>query len=554
MRVAEVVLEVLVAHGVRQVFGIPGDAINDITFAISEREDMDFILVRHEEAGAFMASAQAKLTGELTACVGTAGPGAVHLLNGLYDAKLDHAPVIAITGQTATEYIGTGYHQEIDTERLFSDVAEYSRTIMTPDQAMPLMLEAAKAAISAPGVAHISVPTDIAGKRVKVERRDFSLGSERGEMRPCEASLAEAVRLMDAAKKPVILAGIGAASAREELLALSDKLRAPIVRTLRAKDFIDECDDACIGGLGLLGSSVGSRAMENCDLLVIVGADFPYTSFYPEDVPIVQIEPNPGRMGRRAAVAGPLRGHAKATLTEILPRLVGNLSDNFYGEMQARKKSEREGFIGAEQSNAAPIKPQRAIAELAASAAEDAIFVCDTGTATAWTARHLPVKTGQRFTLSSALASMAFALPGAIGAALSYQGRQVVAIAGDGGFAMLMADFVTAVRYELPIVCVILNNQKLGFIALEQLAKGLPEHSIDLANPNFKAFAEACGGVGYVVSEAEQLIPTYADAFAAGRPAVVDVRVDPDELIMPPKITVEQAWNFGIAKIRETLS
>ncbi len=282
MRVADLVLEVLAAHGVRDIFGVPGDAINDITNALRKRDDMRFILVRHEEAGAFMASAQAKLSGRLAACVGTSGPGAIHLLNGLYDAKLDHAPVIAITGQIPTQYIGTGYHQEVDLEGLFSDVAEYSKTVMTEDQLPGLMLEACKAAIAAPGVAHISLPTDVAGRNMKPERCDFAIGSEKGETRPCDPSLEEAVRLIDEAENVAILTGIGAAGARAELLTLSDRLNAPIVRTLRAKDFIDEDVEACIGGLGLLGGTPASDAIDACDLLLIVGADFPYTSFYPK--------------------------------------------------------------------------------------------------------------------------------------------------------------------------------------------------------------------------------------------------------------------------------
>lgn len=553
MRVADIVLDILHAHGVKHIFGVPGDAINDITYALKRRDDMEFILVRHEEAGAFMAVAQAKLTGNLAACVGTAGPGAVHLLNGLYDAKLDHAPVIAITGQAATQYIGTGYHQEVDTERLFSDVAEYSRTVMTEEQLPALMLEACKAAISSPGVAHISIPTDVAGRAVKSKRSDFRLGSEKGEMRPCEPSMREAARLIDAADKVAILAGIGAANARKEMLSLSARLKAPIVRTLRAKDYIDECDEACIGGLGLLGSGAGSAAMSGCDLLLIVGADFPYVSFYPDHAKIIQIEPNPARMGRRAPVAAPLRGHARPALEELLKRTKEKKSDRFYRDMQEEKDKERKAHAKTEGSNATPIKPQRAIAALAAAAPDNAIFLADTGTTTAWTARHLPVGEGQRYTLSSGLASMAFAMPAAIGAQLNFPDRPVIAVAGDGGFAMLMADFVTAVKYDLPITCVILNNAKLGFIALEQEAKGLPEHSIGLLNPDFVKFAESCGGAGFRVEKPEALRETFERAIALDRPAVVDVAVDPDELIMPPKITLEQALNFGLAKVREAL-
>lgn len=326
------------------------------------------------------------------------------------------------------------------------------------------------------------------------------------------------------------------------------------MRTLRAKDYIDEGDEACIGGLGMLGSVAGSAAMDGCDLLLIVGADYPYVSFYPKKAKIIQIEPNPHRMGRRAPVAAPLRGHAKPSLQELNARVKEKSDDRFYRDMQKEKDKERNGHRKAEQSDAAPIKPQRAIADLAAAAPDNAIFLCDTGTTTAWTARHLAVGANQRYTLSSALASMAFALPAAIGAQFSYPDRPVVAIAGDGGFAMLMADFVTAVKYDLPITCVIFNNSKLGFIALEQEAKGLPEHSIDLLNPDFVAFAEACGGVGFRVEKASDLAGVYEKAIATQKPAVVEVMVDPDELIMPPKISLEQAVNFGIAKVREALN
>jgi len=553
MNVADLIVEILVAHGVEHVFGIPGDAINDITDAVRRRDDIDFVLTRHEEAGAFMASAQAKLTGRLTACVGTAGPGAVHLLNALYDAKHDHAPVLAITGQVATAFVGTGYHQEVDSERLFADVAEYSRTVMSEDQMPGLMLEACKAAISTPGVAHLSVPTDVGGRRVKSSRSDLQLGSEKGQMQPCSASLDEAAGLIDSATRVVILAGIGAAGAREELLAISRHLKAPIIRTLRAKDLIDTCDEACIGGLGLLGNVTGSAAMEACDLLLVVGADFPYKDFYPADARIVQIEPNPGRMGRRAPVAAPLRGQARPALEALLPRIREKTDDSFYRDMQQQKADESEDMQSAEQSDSVPIKPQRVMAELSALASDNAIFLADTGTSTAWTARHLPIGLEQRYSLSSSLGSMAFALPAAIGARFAYPDRQVIAIAGDGAFAMLMADFVTAVKYKLPITCLILNNSKLGFIALEQEAKGLPQHSIDLLNPDFVKVAEACGGVGFRVEKPQDLAAVIGQAIAAPDPAIVDIIVDPDELILPPRIGVKQAFNFGLAKVREVL-
>ncbi len=554
MTAADLMLDILAAHGVRDVFGVPGDAINDFTDALRRRDDMRFVLVRHEEAGAFMASAQAKLTGRLTACMGTAGPGAVHLLNGLYDAKLDHAPVIAISGQAATQFIGTDYHQEVGLDRLFADVAEYSQTVMTPQQLPGVMLQACKAALSAPGVAHVSVPTDVAGQSVKSERSDYSIGSHNGETTPCRPSLQRAVELLKQGEKVAILAGIGASGARDELIQLARQLDAPIIRTLRAKDFIDDQDENCVGGLGLLGGPPASKCIDSCDTLLIVGADYPYVAFYPKKARVIQVEASELRMGKRVGVDAPLHGHAKPTLEALLTALDGHTKKGFLSSLQSVKSDWDEKRQKQERSDDVPIRPQRLIADIAAEAPDDAIFLCDTGTSTAWTARHLPVGPGQRYTLSSGLGSMAFAMPGAIGAQLAYPERRAIAIAGDGGFAMLMADFVTAVRYELPIVCVVLNNSKLGFIALEQQGKGLPEHSIDLVNPDFVKFAESCGGLGIAVDKPGDIRPALREALASDLPAIIDVAVNPDELIMPPKVTLEQAANFGLAKIREFLA
>lgn len=554
MTAADLILDILAAHGVRDIFGMPGDAINDFTDALRRRDDMRFVLVRHEEAGAFMASAQAKLTGRLAACMGTSGPGAVHLLNGLYDAKLDHAPVIAITGQAPTQFVGTSYHQEIGLERLFSDVSEYSQTVMTPRQLPAVMLQACKSALSGPGVAHVSVPTDVAGQTVSSDRSDYSIGSRTGETTPCKPSLQRAVDLLREGEKVAILAGIGASGARTELIQLATQLDAPIIRTLRAKDFIDDEEETCVGGLGLLGGPPASKSMESCDTLLIVGADYPYVPFYPKKAKIIQIESSELRMGKRIGVDAPLHGHARPTLEAMLEALEGHSKQGFLSSLQDAKTAWREKRKKHEQSDDAPIRPQRLVADIAAEAPDDAIFLSDTGTTTAWTARHLPVGAEQRYTLSSGLGSMAFAMSGAIGAQLAYPDRRAIAITGDGGFAMLMADFVTAVRHELPIVCVVLNNKKLGFIALEQQGKGLPEHSIDLLNPDFKKFAESCGGLGIAVDKPEDIRPALREALASDRPSVIDVTVNPDELIMPPKITLEQAASFGLAKVREFLS
>lgn len=553
MRVADLVLDILAAHGVEQVYGVPGDAINDFTFALQKRDDMEFVMVRHEEAGAFMASAQAKLTGRMTACMGTSGPGAIHLLNGLYDAKMDHAPVIAITGQAPTQHVGTEYHQEVALERLFSDVAEYTRTVMTPDQLPEVMIEACKAALAAPGVGHIAIPSDVSGRSVKSTRSTYDLGVSRTQSMPCAGDLENAADLINGSKRVAILAGIGCAGARDELLAVSDRIGAPIIRSLRAKDVIDEDVEACIGGLGLLGSAPGSAAIEKCDCLILAGSDFPYVDFFPDDAKIIQIDSSPTRLGRRAKVDIPLAGHCQPTLETLLSRVEAKEDRSFFDAMQERKTDWNRQQADRRQSEDTPIAPERVMQELNRIAPADTVYTVDTGTSTAWAARHLIVTENQRFTLSGALASMAFAPSGAIGAKFAYPDRPVCAISGDGGFAMLMADFITAVRYDRPVVNVVLNNSKLGFIALEQEAKGLPEHAIGLENPDFVAFAKACGGHGVRVEDPDDLAGALREAFKQDKASIIEVMVDPDALIMPPKVSAEQAINFGIAKTREFL-
>jgi len=549
--VSDILLEILHAHGVRQLFGIPGDAINDVIDAVRRQDRIRFVGVRHEESGAFAASAQAKLTGELTACVGTAGPGAIHLLNGLYDAKLDHAPVLAVTGQVATGFIGTEAHQEVHLERLFADVAVYSETVTTEAQVPNVFLEACHAAIAHRGVAHVSLPTDVSGRSATLGSHRRTEAAAAGRISPAVADCEQAVKLIDESEKIAILAGFGCAGAREELLAFAERLKAPIVRTLKAKEVVDDGHEMCIGGLGMLGGAPAVKAMDRCDLLIMVGTDFPYRDFYPEGARVLQIDLQPTRIGKRHPVDIGLVGHAGPTMAKLTELADADRSPRFLEDMQAAMRSWLEHQDKAGTSDDVPINPPRVLHELTDAAPEDAIFCCDTGTITAWSARHLRLTPGQRYTLSGGLASMAFALPAAIGAQLAYPDRRVFALAGDGAFAMLMGDFVTAVKYELPVVCIVLNNAKLAFITLEQEAKGLPDWGTDLRNPDFAAFARACGGEGIAVDKPGDIRPAIEQALSSGKPSIIDVTVDPDALIMPPRIELSQAMNFGLAKVRE---
>ncbi|MTI45516.1 pyruvate oxidase [Roseibium hamelinense] len=553
MNVAELIIETLHQHGVRHVFGIPGDAICDFTYALKSRQDMDFILVRHEEAGAFAASAQAKLSGELACCMGTAGGGAIHLLNGLYDAKLDRAPVLAITGQVQTEFVGTGYHQEVDTERLFADACVYSKTVMDEGQLPALIMEACKAAISERAPAHLSVPTNVAGRKVAEIPSNLTPGLSGARMRPCDEDLKHAADLINKAEKPVILAGLGAGSGGDQVIALAKKIKAPIARTLRAKDWIDESHPDCIGGLGLLGGVAGSKSMEHCDLLVMIGTDYPYVDFYPKKAKVIQIDIDVRNIGKRTSIDVPLHGHTDPTVGALLELVNEKSDDSFKKDMTRRHEEERRHWTSDEGSDHTPVRPQTLLHAVSTHAPDNAVFLCDTGTITAWSARHLIVKETQRFTASACLGTMAFAMSGSIGAQLKYPDRPVAALCGDGAFAMLMADFVTAVRYDLPVTVIVLENKKLGFIALEQEGKGLPEHSIDLVNPDFVAFARACGGEGIQVSRPEELDHALKTAFSNGKATVVNVETEPGELIMPPQINARQAYHFGLAKVREAI-
>jgi len=553
MTVSDILLEVLAAHEVEHIFGIPGDAINDVTDALRRQDQIDFIGVRHEETGALAASVQAKLTGRLAACMGTSGPGGIHLLNGLYDARMDHAPVIAITGQVATGVLGTEAPQEVRLERLFADVAVYSQTITTEAQVPDVFLEACHAAIAHRGVAHVSIPTDVSGRKMSLSPNRPIKAAMAGRISPVAADCGAALDLIAKSERVAILAGIGCLDARDELLTFAEAVQAPVIRSLKAKEIIDDDHPLCAGGLGLLGGKPAVKAMDGCDLLILVGTDFPYRDFYPQSAKIIQIDIEPTRIGRRHPVDIGLVGHAGPTLETLKKGVETPRSDIFLQDIQSHMADWRKRRDKDEASDATPISPPRLVSMLSKVAPDNAIFIADTGTSTAWAARHLHIRPGQRFTLSGGLATMAIGLPGAIGAQLAYPDHRAIAIVGDGAFAMLSGDLVTAVRYKLPIVIIVLNNAKLGFITLEQEAKGLPDWGTDILNPDFVALAKACGAAGFRVTEPDELEATLSQALAETGPVVVEVVVDPNALIMPPTINASQAYHFGLAKLRELL-
>ncbi len=549
--VSDILLKLLADVGVRQIFGIPGDAINGLVDAIRRQEVIEFIHVRHEETGAFAASAQAKLTGKLAVCVGTAGPGAVHLLNGLYDAKRDHAPVLAITGQVATRFVGTDYHQELDLYTLFKDATVYNETVMTPEQIPAVLVEACQMALAHSAPAHLALPVNIAGAHVGAPDPWPRIFTDPGTTMPHADDLAAAARVLNDAGEIAILAGIGCRDAADELLAVAEKLNAPIVRSLRAKGIVPDEHPLVMGGVGLLGDRPGVEALQSCDAFLMVGTDFPYQDFYPKGTPAVQIDRDPARIGKRFPVTRGLVGDAGPTLCALLDRLENKPDTGFLEACQNTRAHWRERMDKQETSDNTPIRPQRVARAVSDLAADDAVFLCDTGTVTVWAARHLRLNRRQQFTLSANLASMAFGLPAAIGAQLLYPRRQVIAFVGDGGFSMLMQDFLTAVRYELPITVVIINNSKLGLITVEEETAGLPDFATELVNPDFAEFARLCGGEGYRVTEPGELDAALEKALASDKACVVDVLTDPDELPLPPNMQWAAAAGFAVAKIKE---
>ncbi len=552
MQLYEQLLDLLHEAGVRQIFGVPGDAINPLIEALRKQDHIKFIHVVHEEAGALAASAQAKLTGKLAVCAGTVGPGAIHLLNGLYDAAKDYAPVLAVTGQVPSAEIGFNYHQEVDLQRLFSDVAIYRAAVMNPAQMPRMAIEACHAAMCNRGVAVLTIPHDVGNQKVRnVPARLLPCSTAR--VLPPESQLEEAVALIKQARKPSILYGDGCRNAVPELLDLADRIKAPMIYSLKAKDLIPHHHPGVAGGLGLLGTRGGLHAAESCDLLLVAGSDFPYRDWYPESIPIIRIDLRGSAIGRRVARETGLIGDCRSTL-QILNQRLETRTDESHLEAVRKVKASSDRALArrADPTRSDSIIHPQTVAALAGKlSAEGTLFTCDTGAVTVWAARHLRLKKDQRLLLSFNLATMAFAMPAALGLQLACPDRPVVALCGDGGFNMLMGDFLTAVKYKLPIKLIIFNNRRLGLIQMEQESEGYPEHETDLLNPDYALLARSFGAAGRGVSSPAFLEDALQATLDTDGPALLDVRIADHELTLPPRIEPGQAWGFASAKIKE---
>ena len=567
--VAESIVSALADHGVTQVWGVVGDALNPVTDAIRQEDRIEWIGVRHEEAAAFAVSAQAQLTGRLGVCMGTVGPGAIHLLNGLYDAKKSHAPVLAICGQVPSEEMGSDFFQEVDNDRLFADVAVYAKTVTTPGQ-MPAMLEqAVNAALAQQGVAVLTLPGDLGDQDLPKGARTATFAPSGRWTTAGEGQVADAVDVLEAAGNVTLLVGMGARDARTEVLQLAETLQAPMVLTLKAKEGLEHDNRFQVGQSGLIGNPAAAQAMDDCDVLFLVGTDFPYRDWYPAGKTVIQLDARQAHIGRRTSVAHALVGDVGDTLRALLPRLTArgdrkhlDAAVEKYAEWHGRQQALLDpghdktlvGKVRAVFDNPDDrIRPEAVAAALDRHAAPDAIFTSDTGMSTVWVSRFVTMSDRRRLLGSYNLGSMANALPHALGAQALDRDRQVIACAGDGGLMMLIGDLRTAVTYQLPVCVVVFDNGRLGMVKLEQEQGGLPEFGTELDNPDLAAVALAMGLNARRVTEPGQLEAAVAWALAADGPTLLDVVTNPEEVSVPPQPTLAQGWGFAIAKSREAL-
>ncbi|HJP65791.1 MAG TPA: thiamine pyrophosphate-binding protein [Actinomycetota bacterium] len=561
---SELLVERLIDWGVDTVFGLPGDGINGIMEGFRRHEDrIRFVLVHHEEAAAFMATGYAKTTGKLGVCLATSGPGGLHLINGLYDAKLDHVPVLALTGMQATSQLGTGYQQEVHLEKLFMDLCVYNEMFQAPASIPTLVDIAVRTALSRHGVAHLTFPVDMQEADPEKSGYEGGLGTARtpetgpeytpARVIPPQASLEKAAEVLNGSKKVAMLVGIGARGAGDVILELADMLAAPIVKTLSGKMVVPDRHPLSVGGLGLLGTKAGEESIEGCDAIFMVGTNFPYTAYLPPDKQAVQIELDPVRLGNRLPLAAGLVGDATESLRLLKPLLERKADRGFLEKIQETRTKWDEEMEALEDAEREPIMPQYLMRVIDRLASDDAILATDSGTIATWAARHFDIRGNREFYLSGNLATMAPGLPYVIGMQVAHPDRQCIAFVGDGGFAMLMAEFHTAAWQGFPVKVVVANNGLLGQILWEQMALGYPEYGVRYQSyMDFAPWAEANGGLGIHVEKPGDVEPSIRDALAHDGPALVDVHVNPDEPPMPAKVKYDEAKGFAQSFLKGT--
>jgi len=555
-KVADLLVDVLAEAGVRQIYGVSGDSLNGITDSIRAKKQIQWVHVRHEETAAFAAGAEAHLTGRLAVCAGSCGPGNLHLINGLYDCHRSRVPVLAIAAQIPSNEIGSGYFQETHPEHLFAQCSHYCELVSQPEQ-MPRVLEIAmQTALSRRGVSVVVLPGDVALRDAVEQGARLHFPEPKPSVCPSDDELTILAKALNNSKKTTILGGAGCAGAHQELMELAGKLQAPIVHAMRGKEFIEYDNPFDVGMTGLLGFSSGYQAMINCDVLLMIGTDFPYQQFYPKDATVLQIDVRGEQLGRRTKVDYGFVGDTKTTLRALLPKLEQNQFDEHLQASLEHYRKARKGLdeLASDGQGKKPIHPQYLARVLDELATKDAIFSCDVGTPTVWAARYLTMNGKRRLLGSFNHGSMANALPQCIGAQVSHPGRQVISLSGDGGLAMLLGDLLTLRQLQLPIKVIVFKNNSLAFVELEMKAAGILDFGTDLQNPNFAKVAEAAGLLGLTAETPDQVRPMITQALQHDGPALVEVLVSRHELSMPPTITVEQMKGFSLFMLRAVLS
>lgn len=560
MNVAEQLVSQLIDAGVHRVYGIVGDSLNPVVDAIrksggSKKGGIDWVHVRHEEAAAFAAAAEAQLTGKLAVCAGSCGPGNLHLINGLYDAQRSAAPVLAIASHIPSVQIGQMYFQETHPDRLFNECSVYNEMISSAEQAPRVVNAAIRHAVELSGVSVISLPGDVSDLKATSPSPKY-VPSRRPVLSPNGEDVRQLADVLNRAKKVAIFAGAGVEGAHDEVIELADALKAPIGHTLRGKDFIQYDNPFDVGMTGLLGYGAAAEGMNDADVLIMLGTDFPYHQFLP-DTFTVQVENHPEKLGRRTSVSLPIHSDVKPLITALLPLLDRDRSDAFLKAKVKKHSKIMHSPVGAYTRNAEhmkPIHPEYAAHILNEVASKDAIFTADTGMCNVWTARYIDPLGTRRLIGSFLHGSMANALPHAIGAQVAFPNRQVISVSGDGGLSMLLGELVTARMYDLPIKVVVFNNSTLGMVKLEMLVNGLPDYGTDVHDVNYAEVASAIGFHGERVTEPSRLRGALQEAFAYNGPALIEVMTDPNALSLPPEIRSGQVIGFATAMSKIVLN
>ncbi|MGW8762999.1 pyruvate dehydrogenase [Streptomyces sp. NPDC055815] len=548
--VAEQFVDILVRAGVRRLYGVVGDSLNPVVDAIRRTRAIDWIQVRHEETAAFAAGAEAQITGGLAACAGSCGPGNLHLINGLYDAHRSMAPVLALASHIPSSEIGLSYFQETHPDQLFRECSHYSELISNPKQMPRLLHTAIQHAVGGRGVSVVSLPGDIASQPAPEKSAETALVTTRPTVRPGDAEIDALVRMIDEADRVTLFCGSGTAGAHPEVMQFAERIKAPVGHALRGKEWIQYDNPYDVGMSGLLGYGAAYEATHECDLLILLGTDFPYNAFLPDDVKIVQVDVRPEHLGRRSRLDLAVWGDVRETLRCVVPRVRAKTDRRFLDKMLKKHADALEGVVKAytrKVEKHVPVHPEYVASVIDELADDDAVFTVDTGMCNVWAARYLSPNGRRRIIGSFSHGSMANALPQAIGAQFTDPGRQVVSLSGDGGFSMLMGDFLTLVQYDLPVKVIVFNNSSLSMVELEMLVAGLPSYGTTNKNPDFAAIARAAGAYGVRVEKPKHLAGALKDAFKHKGPALVDVVTDPNALSIPPKISADMVTGFALS-------